>query len=56
MTVQKTLERLKRGKTAHSTEDLDRLGWARYEDEDAHIRVSLPSTLTEEEREDLANT
>lgn len=27
----------------------------RYEDEDAHIRVSLPATLTVEEREALAN-
>lgn len=28
---------------------------ARYEDEDAHIWVSLPSTLSAEEQEDLAN-
>ena len=27
----------------------------RYEDEDAHIRVSLPVTLAAEEREPLAN-
>ncbi|MCK4392814.1 hypothetical protein KAX17_07900 [Candidatus Bipolaricaulota bacterium] len=26
------LEQLKRQKTAHSTEELDRLGWARYEE------------------------
>ena len=31
MTVQEKLERLKREKTPHSTEELDRLGWARYE-------------------------
>lgn len=27
-----TLEQLKRQKTAHSTEELDRLGWASYEE------------------------
>jgi hypothetical protein len=27
----------------------------RYEDEDAHIWISLPSTLTEEERDQIAN-
>ena len=27
---QEKLERLKREKTSHSTEELDRLGWARY--------------------------
>jgi len=31
VTVQEKLERLKREKTPHSTEELDRLGWARYE-------------------------
>jgi len=31
------------------------IAFARYEDEDAHIRVSLPPTLTPEEREELAN-
>ncbi len=31
------------------------ISFARYEDEDAHIRVSLPSTLSEKERVDLAN-
>jgi hypothetical protein len=31
------------------------VSFAQYEDEDAHIWVSLPSSLTEEEREDLAN-
>lgn len=30
--VQTILERLKRQKTAHSTEELDRLGWTRYEE------------------------
>lgn len=30
MTVQERIERLKREKTPHSTEELDRLGWARY--------------------------
>ncbi|MGH7962152.1 MAG: hypothetical protein ACRERD_10060, partial [Candidatus Binatia bacterium] len=29
--------------------------FVRYEDEDAHIWISLPSFLTEEEREDIAN-
>jgi hypothetical protein len=37
MAVQEKLERLKREKTAHSTEELDRLGWARY----AGIRSTL---------------
>lgn len=37
MTVQEKLERLKREKTAHSTGELDRLGWARY----AEIRSQL---------------
>lgn len=32
MTVQEKVERLKREKTPHSTEELDRLGWARYEE------------------------
>jgi len=32
MTVQEKIEKLKREKTAHSTEELDRLGWARYID------------------------
>ena len=32
MTVQEKVERLKREKTSHSTEELDRLGWARYEE------------------------
>lgn len=31
------------------------ISFARYEDEDAHIWISLPATLTEEEREDIAN-
>lgn len=31
------------------------VSFTRYEDEDAHIWVSLPSNLTPEEREDLAN-
>lgn len=31
------------------------ISFARYEDEDAHIWVSLPSTLSAEERENLAN-
>ena len=31
------------------------ISFTRYEDEDAHIWVSLPSNLTLEEREDLAN-
>ena len=31
------------------------ISFTRYEDEDAHIWVSLPSNLTPEEREDLAN-
>ncbi|MGH9426545.1 MAG: hypothetical protein ACRD2L_09615 [Terriglobia bacterium] len=31
------------------------ISFVRYEDEDAHIWISLPSTLTEEEREDIAN-
>lgn len=30
MTVQEKIERLKREKTTHSTQELDRLGWARY--------------------------
>lgn len=37
MTVQEKIERLKREKTPHSTEELDRLGWARY----AEIRAKL---------------
>jgi len=32
MTVKEKIERLKRQKTMHSTEELDRLGWARYEE------------------------
>lgn len=32
MTVQEKLEDLKRQKTTHSTAELDRLGWARYEE------------------------
>lgn len=32
MTVQEKVERLKQEKTTHSTEELDRLGWARYEE------------------------
>jgi hypothetical protein len=32
MTVQERIERLKREKTSHSTEELDCLGWARYEE------------------------
>jgi len=31
------------------------ISFIRYEDEDAHIWVSLPSNLTPEEREELAN-
>jgi hypothetical protein len=31
------------------------ISFARYEDEDAHIWVSLPVTLTTGDREDLAN-
>ncbi|MCI2424442.1 hypothetical protein LM599_00150 [Candidatus Acetothermia bacterium] len=32
MTVHEKIEKLKREKTVHSTEELDRLGWARYEE------------------------
>ncbi len=32
MTVEEKIERLKREKTTHSTQELDRLGWARYEE------------------------
>jgi len=32
MTVREKVERLKRERTAHSTEELDRLGWTRYEE------------------------
>jgi len=31
------------------------ISFVRYEDEDAHIWVSLPATLTDAEQEDLAN-
>jgi len=31
------------------------ISFVRYEDEDAHIWITLPSTLTEEEREEIAN-
>ena len=31
MTIQEKIERLKRERTGHSTEELDRLGWVRYE-------------------------
>ena len=31
------------------------IAFTRYEEEDAHIWVSLPPTLTAEEREELAN-
>lgn len=31
------------------------ISFSRYEDEDAHIWVSLPSILSDEERENLAN-
>ena len=37
MVLQDKLERLKKQKTVHSTEELDQLGWARY----AEIRSSL---------------
>ena len=37
MPVQEKLERLKAEKTARSTEELDRLGWARY----AQVRSNL---------------
>lgn len=30
------------------------ISFVRYEDEDAHIWISLPPTLTEEEREEIA--
>ena len=32
MTVEERIEQLKRKKTPYSTEELDRLGWARYEE------------------------
>ncbi len=32
MPVEEKIERLKREKTTHSTQELDRLGWARYEE------------------------
>lgn len=32
MAVEEKIERLKRERTPHSTEELDRLGWARYEE------------------------
>lgn len=32
MTVQGKIERLKRKRTSHPTEELDRLGWTRYEE------------------------
>lgn len=31
------------------------ISFVRYEDEDAHLWISLPATLTEEEREEIAN-
>ncbi len=31
------------------------ISFVRYEDEDAHIWISLPATLIEEEREEIAN-
>jgi len=31
------------------------ISFVRYEDEDAHIWISLPVTLAEEEREEIAN-
>ena len=31
------------------------ISFVRYEDEDAHIWISLPATLTEAQQEDLAN-
>lgn len=31
------------------------ISFVRYEEEDAHIWVTLPATLTADEREDLAN-
>lgn len=31
MTTRERIERLKQEKTSHPTEELDRLGWARYE-------------------------
>jgi hypothetical protein len=31
------------------------ISFTRYEDEDAHIWITLPATLLEEEREDIAN-
>lgn len=32
MTVQEKIEKLKRAKTSHSTEELAQMGWARYEE------------------------
>lgn len=32
MLVQDSIEQLRRQKTSHSTEEMDRLGWARYEE------------------------
>ena len=32
MTVQEKIERLKQERTSHSTKELDRLGWDRYEE------------------------
>jgi len=32
MTVQEKVEQLKRERTSHSTKELDRLGWTRYEE------------------------
>jgi 2',3'-cyclic-nucleotide 2'-phosphodiesterase (5'-nucleotidase family) len=40
MTVQEKIERLKRERTPYSTEELDRLGWARY----AEIRDQLEAS------------
>lgn len=40
MAVQEKIERLKREKTAHSTEELDRLGWARYGEIRAELEAS----------------
>jgi len=39
MIAQEKLQRLKRAKTPHSTEELDRLGWSRYEEVRAELET-----------------
>ena len=42
MTVKEKIESIKQKKTKHSTEELDRLGWKRYEEIKNDLEMKLP--------------